>query len=201
MKKYLFAILVLSVILSFRVDTGNPAAESGKLSGSVTYKDTHSAPAIADAGSRIYIISEENVIQPQYSNMETVIDIFKQYKSDYTRFQYNVVDPGRIKKSLDQFDTLSAFNNRLIRGFIRLPGMMKTVAGESGSFSVNVKPGKYYILVVSGNVRSNNATELNGNIDFKTVEVRPGGECVTNFQFIRHDMIWIVPMTKRPEGC
>jgi uncharacterized protein YdgA (DUF945 family) len=111
----------------------------------------------------------------------------------------NSVDPARNKKLGDEFDTVSYLSARFIKGFRELPGMIKTGTNGSGSYSVSLKPGKYYILFVSGNVKSKNTTELNGNVGYKFVEVKSAKTTVQNAVFQTHETIGIMPLNL--SGC
>jgi len=195
MKNILLYIILLGVTLSWTV-------EKGKLSGVVTYKDINELSYLADAGCEIYVIPEADVRSTQYKDLARVVENFQRIKSDYTLSVYKIIDPDRIKKVQDNFDAVSDFTAKYINGFKQLPAIARASTNESGNYALSLKPGKYYILVVSGNVKSNNIAELQGNIDFKTVDIKPAEATFLNLKFEMQDKLGIkVIRNISMEGC
>lgn len=199
MKNILFSVFILSVSLSGSFENGNLSAENGKLSGTVTYNETYVAANKADAGSKLYIMSEADLKSGKYAEFKEVIERFQRTKYYCIVSSSNSVDPARNKKLGDEFDTISDHSARFIRGFREFPGMVKAETNGSGSYSVSLKPGKYYILFVSGNVKSTNTTEINGNIGYKFVEVKSAKTTIQNAVFQTHETIGIMPLNL--SGC
>ena len=158
MKTILIRILIPVISLSFTTD-------NGKLSGSVICHDSYESSNKADAGSELYIISEADLKATQYKDLGMVIDNFQSNKAQYSIFIYNTIDPVRVKQAQDNFDTVSKFTGKYISGFKKMPGITRVVTNGTGNYSLNLKPGKYYILVISGNIKSNNTAESKGNLD------------------------------------
>ena len=109
----------------------------------------------------------------------------------------NTIDPARAKNLQDNFDTLSGFVNRYIRGFKQLPAVIRAATNRTGNYTLSLKPGRYYILVISGSVKSNNIAELKGNIDYELVNVRSAGETFVDFNFKKHETV----MPRTLSGC
>ena len=65
---------------------------------------------------------------------------------------------------------------------------------------MSLRPGKYYILLVSGNLKSSNTAEFKGNIDYKTVDIKSAGEVFLIVNFEKHEPIWVSLMRDR-SGC
>jgi hypothetical protein len=202
MKNILTVIVLLCVILSVTVVNGKRPVENGKLSGVVTYKDGYGSSNQADAGSEIYAISESDAASSRYYDLTGVMERFQLFKSEYSVTTYSTIDPARVKKAQDNFNNASDLTTRFINGFKQLPAVIKAKANGDGKYALNLRPGKYYVVVVSGNVKSSNSAERNGNIDFKTVEIRSAGESSLDFNFEKHEMMWIrfITAQKRP-GC
>jgi hypothetical protein len=195
MKNILFSILLLVVTLSCTI-------ENVKLTGSVTYKDKFGSSYNADPGSEIYAINEADIGSTQYKDITTVIENFRRNKEFYSLSLYNTIDPGKSKKVQDNFDTLSDFAFRYISGFKKLPAVVRAVANGTGNYTLNLRPGRYYILVVSGSVKSNNIAESKGNIEYKSVDVKSAGESFLNFNFEKHENSVILLMTGwQMQGC
>ena len=195
MKNILFGVFVLIVTLSCII-------ENGKLSGVVTYKDSYMSSNQADMGSVIYAINEADIKSTEYNDISSVIENFQINKSEYFLSINNTIDPDRIKKAHDNFDAVSNFACKYISGFKKLPTIVKTSTNGTGNYSLNLRPGKYYILVISGSVKSNNIAEFKGNIDYRIVDIKSTGETLLDINFEKHEMIWIKLITRRQlEGC
>jgi len=195
MKKILFGIIILIVAMSF-------TTENGKLSGVVTYRDAYRLSNQADAGCEIYAISEADLKSTQYNNITGVIENFQLNKSEYSLSINNTIDPVRIKQVQDIFDTLSNFACKYISGFKQLPTIARVATNVTGKYTLSLRPGKYYILLVSGSVKSNNIAEFKGNIDCKIVDIKSAGETFLDVNFQKQEMIWIKLMTRRQlNGC
>jgi len=195
MKTLLFGIIILIVTLSFTV-------ESGKLSGLVTHGDSYGLANQADAGCEIYAISEADLKSTQYVDIANVIGNFQRNKSQYSVSVYNTIDPVRIKNIQDSFDALSNFAFKYISGFKKVPAIVKTVTNGTGKYTIALKPGKYFILVISGSLKSNNIVEYKGNVDIKITDVKASGESFLDFNFEKQEMIWIKLITSgQINGC
>jgi hypothetical protein len=199
MKNILLGIYILSVSLSGTYDNGKATAENGKLSGTVTYNDTYVAANKPDAGCELFIMNEADLKSSKYAEFKDAIERFQRTKYYCTVSSANSVDPARNKKLGDEFDTISDLSARFIRGFRELPGMVKAGTNGSGSYSVSLKPGKYYILFVSGNVKSKNTTEVNGNIGYKMVEIKSVKTTFQNAVFQMQEFMGIMPLNL--SGC
>jgi hypothetical protein len=195
MKKILFGILLLCVTLAFTID-------KGKLSGVVLFKDAYKSSCQADAGSEIYIVSQSDVKPTQNEDLSWVIGNFQMFKSQYAFQINNSLDPARGKKAQDNFNDAADLTFRDINKFKHLPAVIKVKTNEKGNYSVNLKPGKYFILIISGNVKSNNIAESQGNFEYRDVEIKSAGETILNVNFEKHDMTWIRLITAlKGQGC
>jgi len=195
MKTILFSILISGALFSF-------TADNGKLSGSVIYQDTYESSNKADVGSVLYILSEADLRASKYDNIDRVIENFQNGKSQNSIFIYSTADPARIQVARENFDTLSKITAKYISGFMKLPGFSRVVTNGAGSYALNLRPGKYFVLAVSGNVKSNNLVESRGNIDYQFVEVKPTGEAYVNFNFERTENIMKLLITSwQGLGC
>jgi len=203
MRKLLFGTIILAASLAFITGNGNLTSANGKLSGVVTYKDYYEFTNSADAGSEIYAISEADVNGTQYSNFSDVMGTYQNKKSDYSLALYNnTLDIARIQKLQDNFDIESKFASDYINGFKKLPDITKALADAKGNYTLSLKPGKYYILFVSGSIKSNNIVESQGNIAYRIANVIPSGDSFLGVNFEKSQNIMILLMTAvNREGC
>jgi hypothetical protein len=202
MKNILFGIIILVAALSFTTENGKLSEENGKLSGVVTYKDYYELSNHADAGSEIYAINEADVKSTKYGDISNVIESFQSNKSAYALARYNTLDISRIIKLQDNFDTASKFVFNYIIGFRKLPAIVKASTNEKGNYTLNLRPGKYYILVVSGMLKSSNIVESKGNIEYKIVDIKSAGETFQDINFEKSENMMIMRITARQrQGC
>jgi hypothetical protein len=202
MKNILFGILILSITLSFTTENGTSSGKNGKLSGVVTYRDYYESSNHSDAGSEIYAINEADVRSTPYAELATVIESFQRNKSDYSLARYNTIDRAKILKLQDDFNTQSKYAGNLISGFMKLPAIVRSSSNMTGGYSLSLRPGRYYVVVISGSVKSNNIVESKGNIEYKMVDIKPAGETVQDIAFEKSENIMIMLLTARPrEGC
>jgi len=202
MKNILFGILILSATLSFTTENGKLSGKNGKLSGVVTYKDSYELLNRADVGSEIYAINETDVKSTQYGDIINIIENFQRNKSDYSLARYNTLDLARIIKLQDNFDSQSNFTCNYIIGFKKLTKIVKGSTNGTGNYNLSLRPGRYYILLISGNVKSDNIVESKGNIDYKIVDIKSAGETFqdVNFEKVENIMILLITAWQR-QGC
>jgi hypothetical protein len=195
MKNILFGILVLIVTLSF-------TTENGKLSGFVTYKDAYESTNQADDGGEVYAISETDAKSAKYGDLAKVVGQFLISKSYYSQTIFNTIDPSRIKIMQDSFDTVSNFTSKYLGRFKKLPAVVMASVNGKGNYTLNLKPGKNYILFISGKVKSDNLAESKGNIDIKVADVKPAGETLLDANFMAHENFLMMLLTGRwLQGC
>jgi hypothetical protein len=200
MKKTLLIICILAVTLSFKIDHGGQSKETGKLSVTATFRDAYRPSDEADAGCEIYAISEADLKSTKYADFTDVIETFHAYKYDYLLSVYNSMDPARNNKLRGNFDNLSDITLKFITGFRKLPAMTRAATDGTGNCTLSLKPGKYYILFVSGSAKSNNSAESKGNIGYKTVEIKPMQETIQRVHFQKQETTGIM-MARNLTGC
>ena len=195
MKNILIGIVLLFVILSFTTD-------NGKLSGVVTYKDAYESSNQADAGCEIYAINKADARSSRYGDLAKVVGRFLMNKSNYSVSVINSIDPERVKKAQDYFDSLSDFTFKYIRGFKKSPAAVRAATDGKGNYTMNLRPGTYYLLFVSGNVKSDNMAESKGNIDLKVAEIKSTGVTQMDENFRIHENFMLMLLTGRwMQGC
>ena len=128
MKNILFGILILVITLSFTI-------ENGKLSGVVTYKDAYESANQADDGGEVYAISEADAKSAKYGDVAKVVGQFLMSKSYYSQALFNTIDPERIKKMQDDFDTVSNFTFKYISRFKKLPALVRASTNGKGIYT------------------------------------------------------------------
>ena len=202
MKTILFYIFILSATLAFTTGNGKLSGENGKLSGVVTYKDYYELSNHADAGSEIYAINEADIKSTQYGDLSSVIESFQSNKSAYSLARYNTLDISAIIKLQADFDAASKFAFNYISGFKKLPAIVKASTNGEGNYTLSLRPGKYYILVISGILKSNNIVESKGNIEYKIVDIKSAGETFKDINFEKRENIMIMLITAwKRQGC
>ncbi len=199
MKNILVGILILGISLSFTTENGKLPAEKATLSGVITYQEAYASAKQADAGAEIYAVNEADVRSTEYENMASVMGNFQFIKFDHFLSANTVIDPAKIKRAQDNYDNASNLALKYLRGFKKLPTVIKTTANATGNYTLNLMPGRYYILVVSANVKSSNNAESSGNIDFRILNVTSTGGNFLDFNFIRHERI--ISFAPVPAGC
>jgi hypothetical protein len=200
MKNILIGISILMITPAFTTDNGGMPLENGTLSGIATCKDATMPSDQADAGCEIYAINEDDVRSTKYSDLKGVIENFHWYKYDYLLSVYNSIDPAKNKKLRDNFDTVSNATARYINGFRKMNKIHKMKTDATGNYTSSLKPGKYYILYISGNVKSNNNAESNGNIGYKIVDIKPTLVTSQNVYFQKYEITGIMP-ARNLSGC
>jgi hypothetical protein len=200
MKTILFTISLLAVIVSFKTDHSGPGAANGTLSVIATTHDPYRSLEKADAGCEIYAISETELRSSRYGDLQQVIENFQGSKYDYLLSVYNSIDPSRNDQLRSNFDALSDRTAKFITGFRKLPALVRMTTEGTGTTSVSLPAGTYYLLVISGSVKSNNSAESGGNIGYKTVEIKPGQETIRKVCFQKYDVTGIM-MTRNLSGC
>ncbi len=202
MKNILISIFTLGITLSSTIGNGNQSGENGKISGIVTFNEVFESSCKADGGAEIYAIRETDLGSTQYADIASVIESLQSNKSDYWWLQYNVIDPVKIKKIQDNFDDLSGTAGRYIQGFKQLPAIIRTSANGNGSYSLNVRPGRYCLLIVSANIKSNNLAEAKGKIDYRIVDIKPVSGSILNVNFEKLDKMMPILLTRSLlKGC
>ena len=200
MKIILPVICMLITLLSFKTDIGNLPGENGRLTVTATCRDDYRLTEQADAGCEIYAINESDVMSTQYADLKYVVELFQGFKYDYLLSIYNSVDPARNNNLRDNFDTLSDVTFKFISGFKKLPAIARVATDGAGICTLNLRPGRYYLLVISGSVKSNNKAESKGNIGYKIVDIKTAQETIQHVCFHKYDMTGI--MTARNlSGC
>ncbi len=195
MKNLLIGIVLLFVTLSFTTD-------NGKLSGVITYKDAYESSNQADAGCEIYAINKADARSSQYGDLAKVVGHFLMNKSNYSVSVINSIDPERVKKAQDYFDSVSDFTFKYIRGFKKSPAAVRAATDGKGNYTMNLRPGTYYLLFVSGNVKSDNIAESKGNMDLKVAEIKSAGVTQLDENFRIHENFMLMLLTGRwMQGC
>jgi hypothetical protein len=203
MKNILFGILILSATLAFTTGNGNLSGENGKLSGVVTYKDYYYESSYhADAGSEIYAISEADLKSTKYADLSDVIENFQRNKAGYSLARYNTLDISRIIQLQNNFDTSSKYTLNYINGFRKMRTVITASTNGQGNYTLSLRPGRYCILVISGNIKSNNILESKGNLEYKIANIKSAGETNLDVNFEKTENIMIMLMTAvQREGC
>ena len=134
MKNILLSIVVLCVTLSFTTEKGTRAGDNGSLLGAVTYKVSTESSLLPDAGCEIYIINETDVKSTKYADIADKIGLFQRNKTFCSYTIYNTIDADKIKKARENFASLSDYVWENIRGFQKLPAMVRAKTNSSGDY-------------------------------------------------------------------
>jgi hypothetical protein len=202
MRNIFFLISVLTVTLSCAKDNSALPGNNGKLSGVVAIKNVYGQAIRADAGSAVYAIRQADADSTQYRDIAMVVDMFRMNKTYYQVSINKTADPARARQAKDNFDTLADYARKYISGFRELPAIVRASAGETGNYTLTLEPGKYFILVISGNLKSDNLLEKNGNIELRTVNIKPSAETRLDVTFEKQELLWIRLVTGwKQEGC
>ncbi len=189
MKNILIAICTVFITSSFTMENGL-TVENGNLRGTITYKD-FIASHNADAGSEIYAINTNDVRSTPYNDPAGVIGNFQLIRGECALTVNSTVDPERIRTVQDRLTAASNSAAAYLKGLKNLPGVVRTKTDDKGTYALSLKPGQYYVLVISGNVRHKNNLESKGVADIITVDIAPARNAVLNARFDKQDMPWI----------
>ncbi len=200
MKNILSGLCILVVMLSFTIDKGGVAGENGTLSVNATWSDAYKASVHPDSGCEMFVINEADLMYIKYGDLKNVVEMFQDNKYDYLLNIRNSMDPARNNTLRNKFDTLSVFTCKYINGFRKLPAIVRGQTDETGHAAISLKPGKYYILFVSGSVKSDNNAESKGNIGYKIVDIKSGDETIQNVCFQKYEVTGIM-IPRNPSGC
>lgn len=202
MKKIFAGIFILFVFQSFTIENGNPPGELGTLTGNITFKSAIGSISKPDAGSTIYAINEEDAKSMEFGAITMVVDNFQINKSEYTISINNTIDPVKVKQAQDYFTSASINTSQYLQGFKKIPGIVKSKIDAYGKYSMNLKPGRYYLLIVSAKVVSDNKAELKGNIDYEIADIKSGRITHMDYTFEQQELLWIKQITrKKIYGC
>jgi hypothetical protein len=165
--------------------------QDGKISGVVTYFFNKNYGDKPDIGAEVYIV--DSMALPDF-NIKT-IDSFH-----YGTFYRNVADAYKamrvkapadigeniIKWGVDSKESYDALDKRATMNLFHIKysnNVIKTVVDGSGTYSVSLKPGAYYIYIKSNNRSDINMTEVSGKIYCVLVHVKEGqtANVSTNF--------------------
>ena len=179
------------------------SGDYGRLSGVVTYRDYYYESSFhADAGSEIFAINEADLKSTKYAELSDVIENFQRNKAGYSLARYNTLDISRTIQLQNNFDSTSKYTFNYINGFRKLPAVVKASTNGKGNYTLNLRPGRYYILVTSGNIKSNNLLESKGDIKYKIVNIKSAGETNLDIIFEKSENVLIMLMTAvQLEGC
>lgn len=126
--------------------------------------------------SYLSIYSNYNDVLKKYEGKKlykTIIDQYKlkadDAKKDVDKY-YQVLEKYGVETK-DKFDALDKRALSSVLGIDENNSLQKSVDG-AGNYSVNVKPGVYYVLVVSKNRNGSNATELMGQVYHKKITIK-----------------------------
>jgi hypothetical protein len=195
MKTILLGILLLGLALPSMKETGT-------LSGAVTYLDSNEPMNHADVGSEVYVISETELESTQFRNIGWAFDNFQWNKIEYSIALNKTIDPVEIQKSHDNFSEAARYTANYFTAFKKSPSVIKAKANGTGRYTLDLKPGRYHVFVVSACVKSDNVAEAKGNIDYKIVYVKPNSDTHLDLRFEKQEGLWIQLIKRRsPEGC
>jgi hypothetical protein len=202
MRNSLIIIFALCVTLAFTPEKGTRTGDNGNLSGAVTFKFSIESTVQPDEGCEIYAISEADVRSTRYADITDRIGLFQRNKNFYMLTISNTIDPEKIEKARDNFFQLAEYAWKTISGFQELPAMARAKTNSSGKYSLSLKPGRYYILYVSGNLRNKNMAESRGLIDYKVLDIKPTRETIQHINFDKHANMMVMQITAiAAEGC
>jgi hypothetical protein len=182
MKKALFSLVLLGVLTSFMTTNGKQD-EYGTLSGVVTVRNPYGVAEQSDPGCEIYAIRKDAVPSSGAGNPAEIIENFQRNKQEYALAVNSTADPLRVREEQERFDAISASAGLYLSGLKQWPAVVKATANGTGSYSLSLRPGRYYILAVSRNARTGNLLEENGNVDLRSAEISATGEARLNFSF------------------
>lgn len=166
----------------------------GKIAGVVTYYFNENYGDKPDVGAKVLVIDALKVPDFKYSTVDSFMyaNTYKNLYDSYAAERKSKI-PDNVSKVVKEYgvDTKAGFDaldNRAedeldkIR-FSNIIYCTKLVVDGNGTFSANVPPRKYYVIVTSNNRTGRSMTEIMGKIYFEKVEVKSGGTSNFNAKF------------------
>lgn len=187
MKKVLLLLLILSTAVNGQVKQKSKAINtSGKLAGTITYDLTPLAPTKPDVGATIFIRQSDVIkesaqdVMANYmkAKMYTYLYSVEKNENDYKQLQ---LLNAETKEKLDALDNTTA---EFLAKFKKDPKTIMITTDQDGNYSVNLKSGRYEIIICSNN-KSNkkSVTELNGMVYSYFIDIKANETTNRNHRF------------------
>jgi len=147
-----------------------------RLNGVVTYFFNENYGHRPDVGAEIYILQRNKVdIDTSAIRDYRIIKLLAQIRQASAKALSDSDKIALNKQDIKAFEVCSAIKNS--------KHAIKLVADGNGSYSTELPPGEYYILIVSQHRKDLTITEVGGKINFTTLTVESGKEYTVNAKF------------------
>lgn len=160
---------------------------AGIVKGTVTYYFNSNFGYKPDTGAKVTVVPKEEVSPEQASTL------FNFQKASLQR-QIVVLGGAAGSAGIESLKKLGADTQK---GFMKLDEKaalqkmqlevnkkkISATADGSGAYSIKVKPGKYYVLIVSSHSEGSGVMEVMGRCTFQEVEIASAGETSVDARF------------------
>lgn len=177
MKKinYLFAVICLFI-------SSYSFSQNGKINGVITYFFNKYQGDKPDIGSEVFILDTEKVKDIDFSVIDSfyMSNVYRKMVLNYK--SVNMEPPTDVSKKANDYKSLdetyfNSLDERTYKNFLNIKfnkETIKTVVDGAGNFSVDVKPGNYYVIIKSHNRNGRSISESDGQLFNKTIKVKQG---------------------------
>jgi len=188
MKKFLLILLLASsaiVSAQTKAKAKAPAA-NGKLTGNITYLVNRAQGQKPDTGAEVIIFKARPESAHEKDTMLRFIKV-NLYRELYAMTK-DEADLAKLKEenaeTAEKFDKLDRETATYFFRKKKDANSIVLTADATGSFSADLKPGRYQILLRSKNLPGTNSImEVNGKVYTYTVEVKPNATTTQNHKF------------------
>jgi hypothetical protein len=194
--------LLLSVLLFLFFGCKEP---DGKISGVVSYYFNENFGNRPDGGAAIYILDSASASSLDLKSIAGLKKAFANFMETKMKYEADsLVDAlidhhkeGSVKVHAytSPDSSLATFNEMGSRALQALKkyrlAATKVLADGNGNYTKTLPPGKYCILIESGNARNMPMHGLSGQIYFRFVQVKPGREEKLSNSFMLDDYLGV----------
>ncbi len=157
---------------------------NGSIRGVITYYLTKQNVTKPDVGARVTIIDSASVPDFNLAVVDTFHfgnsyrEIYNQYKLNHAKVPRDIPEQMMIWKSDTKttFDLLTRRAYKEINTLKKAENQIKSSTDEKGLFNVTIKPGTYYIYIISSYATGETIMDLDGKVYCKKIHVKSGDE-------------------------
>lgn len=156
------------------------ASKLAKIGGTINYYLTKENISKADSGARVLIVDSAKVPAFKIAVVDTFHfgnayrEIYQQYKLSHTKVPDDIPEQLAMWKANDKnsFDLLARRVYKNTNMLKNAPEAESAIADFRGQFSIPVKPGTYYVYIVSNNAVGQTMVDLEGKVYCRKVTVK-----------------------------
>ncbi len=175
-------------------NTNNAAAKDqadGNVRGVVTYYLTKQNVTKPDVGARVTIVDSASVPDFNLAVVDTFhfgnsyLEIYNQYKLNHAKVPRDIPEQMMVWKSDTKttFDLLTRRAYKEINTLKKAENQIKSTTDDKGLFNVTLKPGTYYVYIISNYATGETIMDLDGKVFCKKVHIKSKNESFVRSSF------------------